>query len=118
MTAASQPQGAERRRLAREARDAFPPMGVYAVRDLATGRVLVGSARDVHARMNRIRFELRLGKHADQELQAAWRQDPGRIAFDVLEMVKERKDEGFDHAGELRLLEELYRGELCGGAKP
>lgn len=109
---------AERRRLSRQARDAFPPMGVYAVRDQASGRVRVGSARDVHARLNRIRFELRLGGHPDKELQAAWRQDPARFSFEVLELVKQRTDPAFDHAEELRVLEQLYRQELCAEDTP
>jgi hypothetical protein len=113
-TAANPPAGAERRRLSREARDAFPPMGVYAVRDRATGLVRVGASRDVHARMRRIAFELRFGGHADKELLAAWRQDPARISFEVLELVKQRADPAFDYAEELRVLEQLHRDELCG----
>jgi hypothetical protein len=109
---------AERRRLSRAARDAFPPMGVYAVRDGTGGRVRVGSSRDVYARLNRIQFELRMGGHPDKDLQSAWRQDPARITFEVLELVRQRTDPAFDHAQELRLLEALYRQELCGGETP
>jgi len=116
MNAASQSQvGAERRRLAREARDAFPPMDVYAVHDRSTGLVRVGASRDVYARMRRIQFELRLGGHADKELLAAWRQDPARVCFEVLALVKQRTDPAFDYAEELRVLEQLHREELCAG---
>lgn len=104
-----------RREAARRARDAFPPMGVYAIRDRRTGAVRVASSRNVPAVINRIRFELRQGTHRDRELLAAWR-DGGeeRIAFDVLELVKERSDAAFDYAAELRLLEELHRAEVGG----
>jgi hypothetical protein len=113
MNAASpQPSATERRRIARQARDSFPPMGIYAVRDQTSGRVRVGSSRDVYARLNRIQFELRLGGHTDKQLQAAWRQDPARISFEVLELVKQRSDPVFDYAEELRVLEQLYRAEL------
>lgn len=115
MNAAFPRAGAERRRLSREARDAFPPMGVYAVRDRGSEHVRVGACRDVPARLNRIQFELRLGRHADKELQEAWRDDPSRLSFEVLELVKEREDAGFDYAEELRALEQFYRDELCGG---
>lgn len=107
---------ADRRAAARRARDAFPPMGVYAIRDRRTGALRVAASRNVHAAINRIRFELRLGTHPDRVLQAAWR-DGGeeRLAFEVLELVKERSDAAFDYAAELRLLEELHRAE-AGGA--
>lgn len=103
-----------RRAAARQARDAFPPMGIYAIRDCASGHQLLGSSRNVQAALNRARFELGLGKHADRVLQAAWHRSGGRgIAFDVLELVKEREDAAFDYAGELKALEQIHR-ELKG----
>lgn len=91
-------------------------MGVYAIRDALTGRVKVGSSRDVHARLNRIQFELRLGTHGDKDLQATWRQNPAHLSFEVLDRVRQRTDANFDYAAELRLLEELHREQLDGGA--
>lgn len=104
---------AQRRALARQARDAFPPMGVYLVRDGGSGRWRVEACRDVHARINRERFELRMGSHPDRELLAAWRQDPQRIEFRVLEMVRERTDPEFDYQEELQLLAQLHREQLA-----
>ena len=99
---------------AREARDAFPPMGIYAIRDRASGHQLLGASRNVHASLNRARFELRMGKHADRVLQAGWnRSGADGLAFDVLELVKEREDAHFDYAGELKALAEIHR-ELQG----
>ena len=103
---------AERRAAARRARDAFPPMGVYAIRDRVTGRARIGASRNVHAAINRIGFELRLHSHTDKALQAEWdRHGPGRFSFEVLALVKERDDPAFDYAEELRGLEALWREE-------
>lgn len=89
-------------------------MGIYAIRDRASGHRLLGASRNVHASLNRARFELRMGKHADRVLQAEWnRSGVDGLAFDVLELVKEREDAGFDYAGELKALEQIYR-ELQG----
>jgi hypothetical protein len=105
-----------RREIARRVRDAFPPMGIYAIRDQVSGRVLLGASRNVHAALNRIRFELRMRSHPDRVLQAEWdRSGPERFAFEVLELVKERDDPDFDYAGELKLLEELHREALAEG---
>jgi len=101
---------------AREARDAFPPMGIYAIRDLASGHQRLGASRNVHASLNRARFELRMGSHADCVLQAEWnRSGADGLAFEVLELVKEREDADFDYAGELNALEQIHR-ELQGMA--
>jgi hypothetical protein len=107
-----------RRELSRAARDAFPPMGVYALRDASTGAVRVHASRNVHGAINRDQFALRLGSHRDKALQAEWSRDPARFTFEVLAMVKERSDPDFDYVAELRLLEQLYRAELCGEPAP
>lgn len=99
-----------RRAVARQARDAFPPMGIYAIRDRASGHQLLGASRNVHAALNRARFELRMGKHSDRVLQAEWnRNGVDALAFEVLELVKEREEAGFDYAGELKALEQIHR---------
>jgi hypothetical protein len=89
-------------------------MGIYAIRDRAGGHLLLGASRNVHAALNRARFELRMGTYADRVLQAEWnRGGVDALAFDVLDLVKEREDAAFDYAGELKALEQIHR-ELQG----
>lgn len=89
-------------------------MGIYAIRDRAGGHLLLGASRNVHAALNRARFELRMGKQADRVLQAAWnRSGVEGLDFEVLELLKERADADFDYAGELKALEQIHR-ELQG----
>lgn len=99
-----------RRAAARQARDAFPPMGIYAIRDRESGHLLLGASRNVHAALNRARFELRMGKHGNRVLQAEWnRSGVEGLDFEVLELLKEREDATFDYAGELKALEQIHR---------
>jgi len=107
---------AERRQLARRARDAFPPMGIYAIRNRSSGQVRIASSRNVPGAINRAGFELRMGSHPDKALQADWKRDPAAISFEVIELVKKRADPGFDYAAELSALEAFYRVELCAGS--
>ena len=111
MNVSANPESRAARQLAaRQARDAFPPMGIYIIRDRATGHRLLGASRNVHAALNRARFELRMGKYPDRVLQAAWNHSGvDGLCFDVLELVKERKDVSFDYAGELKALEHIHR---------
>ncbi|WP_284569235.1 GIY-YIG nuclease family protein [Xanthomonas graminis] len=82
----------------------------------ASGHSLLGASRNVHAALNRARFELGMGKHADRVLQAAWnRSGLQGLAFEGLELMKGREDAGFDDAGEPKALERIYR-ELPGQA--
>jgi hypothetical protein len=104
---------ATRRQVARQARDAFPRMGVYTIRDNETGAVLVGASRNVDGALNRTQFELRMRSHANKTLQAAWdRGGSERFTFEIAALIKENDDPGFDYLMELRLLEQLYREEF------
>lgn len=99
-----------RRDISRRARDAFPPMGIYIIRDKETGQALVASSRNVYGAMNRTQFELRLRSHSNKTLQAKWDHGgPDRFDFEIVELLKEREDPNFDYAEELRVLEQLYR---------
>lgn len=110
---------ASRRALARSARDAFPAMGVYAIRNCATGHVRVQSSRNVPGAINRLTFELRQGSHRDRGLQSLWNARGAEgVAMEVLELVRERDDPAFDYDAELALLEALYRADLTPAAAP
>jgi hypothetical protein len=109
----------DRRALARRARDSFPAMGVYAIRNRATGDVIVKSSRNVPGAINRLAFELRQGWHRDRGLQSLWHARGAEgVSIEVLELVRERPDPAFDHDAEMALLEALYRQELSPGAAP
>lgn len=115
----SSPATTQRRAQARSARDAFPAMGVYAIRNHRTGAVCVKSSRNVPGAINRLRFELRHGSHRNAELQALWRaQGEAGVSVDVLELVRERDDPAFDYDAELALLEALHRDELLPRGAP
>lgn len=90
-------------------------MGVYAVRGASGLALRVHASTNVWGAISRAQFELRLGGHRDKVLQSAWTRDPSCLTFDVLELVKERADRGFDYKEELKVLEQLYRSELCAG---
>ena len=47
-------------------------MGIYAIRERASGHLLLGASSNVQAALNGARFELGMGKHADRVLQAEW----------------------------------------------
>lgn len=103
-----------RRELARAVRDAFPPMGVYAVRNLADGSVRVLASTNVPGAINRLRFELRMRNHRDAALQRAWDEHGEQgVRIEEVERVKQRSDPAFDHAAELRALQALWSQELA-----
>lgn len=92
-------------------------MGVFAIRNTASGRSFIGSSVDVTARLNRNRSELRMGAHKNSELQGDWnRLGPDAFSFDVLDTLKPSDEPGADPAEDLSVLEAMWRDKVASSA--
>ena len=88
-------------------------MGVFQIRNLANGKIFVGSSLDLSAMFNRIRFQLYAGSHPNKELESDWRAfGTGRFAFEVLEEIVPREDQNYNYASDLETLEDLWLEKL------
>ena len=97
----------------REYKGTFPSMGIYAVRNTATGRVWLGKSQNVEGALNRIRFELNMRGHRNTALSNEWLHfGAAGFTFEVLDRVKKREDPSFDYEAELRALLALWEAEL------
>jgi len=66
-------------------------MGVYAIRNLVTGKIYIGSAVNFRRRFNAHRLRLRNGDHHSIRLQSSWnKHGESAFAFEVLEIVEDR----------------------------
>ncbi len=66
--------------------------GVYSIKCLPTGKVYIGSSRDITKRWERHRGELRQGKHHSDHLQRSWdKHGEAAFQFDVVEIVADPK---------------------------
>lgn len=104
---------ARQRALTRQYKSSPPPMGVYAIRNLATGRVVVRGSLNLPGAMNRVRFELGLRQHRDRALMDDWlRHGEANFRFEVLDTIKPREEPGFDYTSELQAMLTLWTEEL------
>ena len=105
----------DRKARARQYKDTPRPAGIFAVRNTASGRSLIGPTPDLPGMLNRQRFQLEMGSHPDRELQADWNAlGPDAFAFEVLDRLDPGDDPGADQAGELRVLHEMWTEKLTG----
>ncbi|ATB45411.1 GIY-YIG nuclease family protein [Corallococcus macrosporus] len=113
--APSQVSGPRSRRaeLKRSYKEAPPPMGVYAVRCLANGKVLVGASANVQGMLNRIRFELSTGMDRLPALLEDWRRyGAEQFTFEVLDVLKPSDEPVVAPEEELKVLEALWLDRL------
>jgi hypothetical protein len=110
------PSGGDRARRA-ELRQSYTERekraGIFQVRNMANGRVLLASALDLRGPLNRVAFELDMKSTRHPELKHDLEGFP-RDAFviEVLEEVKPRNDPDFDPMKELEILERKHLAAL------
>jgi group I intron endonuclease len=89
------------------------PAGIFQVKNLANGRVLLGSSLNLEGPLNSHKFMLTIGRHRNEELQKDWNAfGPENFVFEILEVVKTGSDPDFDVNDELTLLEQIWIEKL------
>ena len=102
-----------RKEIHREYKERVKPSGVYQVKNMANGKVLLGSSLNLEGPLNRHRFMLKIGSHTNKELQKDWDEfGPEQFVFEVLEEVKVIDSPNFNLKDELTLLEEIWLEKL------
>lgn len=103
----------DKKTLKRQYLDTKSRAGVYAIRNLISGRALVAGSNNVQGALNRHRFELLHGQHRNARLAQDWAaHGEASFLFEVLDMVKHREDPAFNPAQELEILVNLWSQEI------
>lgn len=102
-----------RKEIHREYKERVKPSGVYQVKNLANGRVLLGSSLNLEGPLNRHRFMLKINSHPNKELQKDWNElGPDQFLFEILEVVQVQDNPNFNLKDELTLLEQIWLEKL------
>ena len=88
-------------------------MGVYGIRNSQNNIMFIGSARDLPARFNRHKAELKFGRHRNSELQRIWNSfgEPA-IQFEILDVLNCKEDSQTNPNEELHILAEMWVQKL------
>jgi hypothetical protein len=90
-----------------------PAMGVFQIRNLADGKVCVGSSMNLKGIFNRYEFALNAGGHPNKSLQKDWNESGAEnFAFEILEELPPRENPGYDYKPDLEVLEDLWLEKL------
>ncbi len=98
-----------KKELIREYKERHQPAGIYQIRNIATGRVFLGSSLDLDGVLNSHRFRLQSGLHPNEAMQKDWRErGEGDFRFEILDTVPAAAYENDTIEDELKLLEEIW----------
>ena len=102
-----------RKEINREYQERVKPSGVFQVKNLANGKVLLGSSLNLVGPLNKHRFMLRINSHPNKELQKDWNElGEDQFSFEILEVVQVPDNPNFNLNDELTLLEEIWLEKL------
>lgn len=88
-------------------------MGVFRIRNTVDGRSLIGTSVNLPAILNRHRFGLESGTHANRELLEDWRRlGPEAFVFEELDRIEPSNDPTRDPSEELAELKALWVEKL------
>jgi ribosomal protein S18 len=101
----------------KELKDAYrqkkPTMGVFQIKNVINGKILIDSSTDIDSRMNRHRMELKFGTHQNKLLLNDWKEfGEENFIFKTLSEIKHKDDADIDYKKELKLLQEMITEEL------
>ena len=102
-----------RKEMIRNYRERRKPAGVFQIKNIANGKVLLGSSLNLEGPLNSHRFMLTTGSHRNKALQNEWNAyGEKNFVFEILETVKVTDDPNFNLNDELILLEEIWLERL------
>lgn len=90
-----------------------PPMGVYQIKNTATGKIFIGSHTNIPGKFNSNRMQLDMKSHPNKELQEDWNlYEPHAFSFDILETIDPTKVAQENWRKEVLALEEKWLEKL------
>ena len=91
----------------------LPPMGVYQIKNLVNGKILIGNSKNLTGKFNSYKFQLNSGTHMNSELQADYKKyGENNFSFEILDQIEPKEDLTFDFTNDLAVLEELWIEKL------
>ncbi len=88
-------------------------IGVYQIRNVVNGKILIDGSVNIDAIFNRNKLQLNFGNNPNILLQDEWKKFGEEIfRFEILSEIKEKDDSTIDYAKEAKQLAQLYIDEL------
>jgi len=102
-----------RKDLKREYKEKPHIPGIFQIKNLKNGKVLLGSSLNIDGPLNAHEFMLSSGSHRNRDLQLDYKKFGAKaFSFDVLAFIELSNKPGFNVEDELQLLEQLWLDEL------
>ena len=88
-------------------------MGIYQIKNLASGKIYLGRSADLNGKFNSERFLLKNGMHVNKELQNDFTMlGEEKFVFEILDRLQPRENPDYDYSADLQTLESMWLEKL------
>ncbi|MBN2134903.1 MAG: GIY-YIG nuclease family protein [Acidobacteria bacterium] len=102
-----------KRELKNQYKESSIPMGIFQIRNLKNGKVLIGSSPNLNSYENKHGFQLEMGSHPNKALQADWKElGKENFTFEILDTLATEDNDSKKYRDDLTMLEELWLDKL------
>lgn len=89
------------------------PMGIYQVKNLASGKIYIGRSTDLNGKLNSEKFQLRNNLHMNKQLQNDFNLlGEGEFVFEILDNLQPREEPNHNYDWDLQALETMWLEKL------
>jgi len=89
------------------------PMGIFQIKNLASGKVYIGRSIDLNGKINSEKFQLKNSLHMNKDLQRDFDElGMEKFTFEVLDQLPAKEAPGYDYGDDLRTLEAMWLEKL------
>jgi group I intron endonuclease len=102
-----------KKELKQKYKETLPPMGIYQIRNIVNGKILVGSSKNLHGKANSFMFQLKHGSHMNSELQREFIEfGEDKFLFEIIDYLEPKEGTNYDYTDDLSTLEMLWLEKL------
>jgi len=103
----------DKKELKKQYKQTVPPMGIYRIKNLANGKIFLGSSLNLHGKANSYKFQLKSGLHVNSGLQKDYTIfGEENFVFEIVDTLEPNEDLNYDYRNDLKVFLELWIEKL------
>ncbi len=103
----------DKKELKKQYKQTLRPMGIYQVKNLVNGKILIGRSKNITGKLNSIKFQLEIGSYIDKILQEDFNEfGAANFLFETIDILEPEEDPNYDYNEDLKTLEEMWLEKL------
>ena len=103
----------DKKELKKQYKQSLPQMGIYMIKNLANGKIFLGSGLNLHGKSNSFKFQLKSGLHVNSGLQKDFTTfGEENFVFEIVDTLEPKENPDYNYNDDLKVLLEMWMEKL------